>query len=118
MTIFGKDVFILALTLSCSIPSNAQSADKPVALVLEKRTILHVGDFAELQIPSDSRYSKFSGEPGAGNVLAFVSRSESRVLYRAVNVGLGVIVISPDVPEGECISCATLRYFITVVPKE
>ncbi|MBI3934528.1 MAG: hypothetical protein HY316_07520 [Acidobacteria bacterium] len=118
MKVFGKYILFLALALGCSITSYAQSADKPVTLVLEERTTIHVGDFAELQIPPDSRYSKFSGYTVGGNVLAFVSRSERTVLYRAVQVGKGVIVMSPDVPEGECISCATRHYFITVVPQE
>jgi hypothetical protein len=49
-------------------------------------------------------------------VLARVRRSRRDVTFRAVRRGSGVIIISPDVPNGECISCATLRYFINVVP--
>jgi hypothetical protein len=39
-------------------------------------------------------------------------------LYRASRLGPEVIVISPDVPNGECISCATLHYFINVVSQK
>ena len=64
------------------------------------------------------RYSRFDGNAGTGNVLLRVRRSRRRVLYRAVHLGLGTIVIGPDVPKGDCVSCATLHYFVNVVPQK
>jgi hypothetical protein len=33
-----------------------------------------------------------------------------------VHSGAATIVFGPDVPNGECISCRTLRYFVRVEP--
>lgn len=108
-------VCILAVALGCLISSDVWAADKPMPLTLEERTTLRVGELAVLQIPPDRRYSYFDGNTGAGNVLVLVRRSRRRVLYRAVRPGLGTVVISPDIPNGQCVSCATLHYFIDVV---
>ena len=109
-----KIACILALT--CLISSDVWSADKPTTLALDEMTTLHVGELAVLQIPADRRYSRFRG--GNTERLVLVRRSRHSVLYRAVRAGRDVIVISPDVPNGECVSCATLHYFITVVPQK
>jgi hypothetical protein len=86
-----------------------------VTLALEQQNTLRVGDLAELLIPSDHRYS-YSRIVGAwNNVLVLVRHSRRRVVYRAVKPGPGVIIVSPNVPNGQCISCATLHYFITIV---
>jgi hypothetical protein len=111
-------ICILALALGCLISSDVWSANKPTTLALEGNTTLHVGELAVLQIPPDRRYSHFDGNTGAGNVLVLARRSKGRMSYRAVHSGSGTIVIGPDVPKGECISCATLHYFITVVPQK
>jgi hypothetical protein len=110
-------ICILTLALGCSILSIVWSAHEPKTLTLEGETTLHVGELAVLHIPPDRGYSHFDGNTGAGEVLVLVRRSRGKVLYRAVRPGPGTIVIGPDVPRGECISCATLHYFITVVPK-
>ena len=111
-------ICILTVALGCSILSIVWSADKPTTLTLEGDTTLHVGELAVLHIPPDRRYSHFDGNTGAGKVLVLVRRSRGKVLYRAVRPGPGTIVIGPDVPRGECISCATLHYFINVVPQK
>lgn len=49
--------------------------------------------------------------------LVVVRRSKDSVLYRAVRQGADSMVLSPVTKPGECISCATLHYFITVIPK-
>jgi hypothetical protein len=108
-------VWILAFTLGYLISSDVRSADKPITLALEQRTTLHVGELAVLHIPSDNRYSHAGTDGAWRNVLARVRRSRRDVIFRAVRPGSGVIIISPDVPNGECISCATLHYFIEVV---
>jgi len=110
-------ICILTLALGCSILSIVWSEDKPKTLAVEEDTTLHVGELAVLHIPPGRRYSHFDGNTGAGKVLVLVRRSRGQVLYRAVRPGPGTIVIGPDVPRGACISCATLHYFITVVPK-
>src|SRR5258708_34167465 len=107
--IMQRVVCIFALALGCLISRDVRGADKPITLTLEENTPLHVGELAVLQTPSDSGYSHFPANTGVGNVLALVRRSRRRVLYRAVRPGSGVIVISPDVPNGQCVSCATLH---------
>ena len=111
-------VRLLLLALGCLISSDAWSADKPVLLTLEGRTTLHVGELAVLQIPPNRRYSHFDGNTGAENVLVLVRRSRHTALYRAVRAGPGTIVIDPEGPKGECVSCATLHYFMNVVTQE
>jgi len=108
---------ILAFVLRCLVSNEVQSADKLITLGLEKTTTLRVGEMAVLQIPSDSRHSHFRGNT-EGQTLLLVRRSQQRVVYRAVRPGRAVIVIGPDVPKGECVSCATLHYFINVVPQK
>jgi hypothetical protein len=109
-------VGILALALGCLMPSDVDAA-KPIRLVLEHTTALHVGELAVLHIPSDRRYVR-SANGAWRDVLALVKQSGRDLTFRAVHTGLGVIVISPDVPDGECISCATIHYFIKVVPQK
>jgi hypothetical protein len=107
-------LWLLTLALGSLILSSACAKDQYVTLALEQQNALRVGDLAELRIPSDHRYS-YSAITGAwNNVLVLVRHSRRSVLYRAVKPGPGVIIITPDVPNGECISCATLHYFITV----
>jgi hypothetical protein len=110
-----KCALIVAFALGLG-SGHAWRPDKPIKLTVEKRITLRVGESAVLQIPSDRRYSHFRGDVGGGNAVAIVRQSGRKVLYRAVQPGNSVIVISPEVPKGECISCATLHYFITVVP--
>jgi hypothetical protein len=111
-----KMAFILAVTLGCLISIEVRTAPKPITLALEQRTTLHVGELAVLRIPSDSRYSHFQGNTGPR--LALVRRLPHSILYRAVRVGPEVIVISPDGANLECISCATLHYFIQIVARK
>ncbi len=114
-----KAVCILAFTLGCLISRDAQSAAKPIALVLEQRTTLHVGELAMLHIPSGRRYLHSMPPNGAWrDVLALVRRSRRDVTFRAVRPGKGVIILSPDVLSGECISCATIHYFVDVVSQK
>jgi hypothetical protein len=110
-------VCILALAFGCLIPSDVRGADKPIRLALEQTTTLHVGELAVLHIPSDRRYVH-SANGAWRDVLALVKQSGRDVTFRPVRQGLGVIIISPDVPDGECISCATLHYFIKIVPRK
>ena len=115
-----KVVCILAFTFACLISRDARSAAKPITLALEQRTTLHVGELVVLHMPSNI-YRRYlhSGPDGAWlDVLALVKRSGRDVTFRAVRPGKGVIIISPDVPDGECISCVTIHYFVDVVSQK
>jgi hypothetical protein len=81
-----------------------------VALVPEQQTTLRVGESAMLRIPSDHEYSIIS----TGDVLVPVRRSQVGVIYRAVQPGQQTIVLNPHVSQGDCVSCASHHYFITV----
>src|SRR5258708_37855885 len=104
---------LLLLAFGSLISSEAWGADKPSPLTLEGRTTLRVGEMAVLQIP-DRRYSHFDE---AGSALVLVHHTRRTVLYRAIRPGDETIAIVPDLPRGECVSCATLHYFITVVAR-
>ena len=115
-------VCILALAFGCLIPSDVRGAGKPIRLTLEQTTTLHVGELAVIHIPSGRRYLNSAGGEGPNgawrDVLAFIRRSRRDVTFRAIRAGKGVIILSPDVPNGECISCATIHYFIEVVSQK
>jgi hypothetical protein len=108
--------FVLTVVLGCSILSKVQSADKRLTLDLEDSTTLRVGELAVLEIPSDRGYSDSKIDGAWSDVLTRIGRSGRKVTFRAVKPGVGVIILVPRVPNGECISCATLHYFIEVVP--
>ena len=102
----------LAVALCALISSSARGDGvQYVTLALEERTTLRVSELAVLLIPPDRQYSVVV----AGNVLVPVRRSRRRVLYRAVRPGLETIILRPNVSKGECVSCATHHYFVTVV---
>jgi hypothetical protein len=115
-----KSVCILAFTLGCLLSRDAQSAATPITLAAKQTTTLHVGELAVLHMPSDV-YQRYlhSGPDGAWlDTLALVKRSGRDVTFRAVHQGRGVILISPAQPDGSCISCVTIRYFIEVVSQK
>jgi len=89
---------------------------------MEQTTTLHVGELAVIHIPSGRRYLNSAGGEGPNgawrDVLALIRRSRRDVTFRAVRAGKGVIILSPDVPNEECISCATIHYFIEVVSQK
>jgi hypothetical protein len=100
-------------------PANSEAANRSsaethqilnTALVPEQQTTLKVGESAVLRIPSDHEYSIVS----AGDVLVPVRRSQIGVIYRAVRPGQQTIVLNPHVSQGDCVSCASHHYFITV----
>jgi hypothetical protein len=107
-------VSILAAVVGTLVSRGAET-DRALntALTAEQQTTLRVGDLAVLPIPSDHAYSIES----AGDVLVRVHRSQIGVIYRAVRPGQETILLSPHVPNGKCVSCATHHYFITVIPR-
>ena len=109
----------LLLIFGFLVSGETRRADKPTPLILEQNTTLRVGELAVLEIPSDLRSSRFHGNTGAGNALMVVRHSGYTTLYRAVRPGEQTILIGPaDVLRGECISCRTLHYFVTVAAQE
>jgi hypothetical protein len=113
-------VCVLAFTLGCLISRDARSAAQAIPLVEKQTTTLHVGDMAVLHMPANI-YRRYlhSGPDGAWlDTLVLVKRSGRDVTFRAVHPGRGVILISPDQPDGGCISCVTIRYFIEVVAQK
>jgi hypothetical protein len=112
-----RAAWILAISMGCATPNGFRHAIKPLPMALEKTTTLQVGEVAVLHIPSDRHYLH-SANGAWRDVLALLEQSGRDVTFRAVRPGLGVIIISPDVPDQECISCATLHYFVKVVSQE
>jgi len=113
-----RTLCILTLALGCLVSSNVRSVDKPITLILEQTTTLRVGDLAKLHIPSDSRYLRSEADGAWHDVLVRVRHAGRDVTFRAVRPGPGVIIVSPNAKNGDCISCATLHYFINVVPQK
>jgi hypothetical protein len=117
-----RATWILALSLGCATPNGLRNADKPLTMALDDTTTLQVGEVVVLHIPSDTGFMgevpprpyQNSVNGGWFDVLALVKQSGRDVTFRAVHPGRGVIIISPDAREGECISCATLHYFYLV----
>ena len=75
---------------------------------------MRLGAVFVVNLPNDRRYSS----PGSGGTLTLVRHRGPRFWYRALQLGPEVIVVSPVTAAGECISCATLHYFIDVVPQQ
>jgi hypothetical protein len=115
-----KTAWIVALTLGCVISRDTLSAATPTTLTREKRTTLRVGELAVLRVPSNiGRRYLHAGPDGAWrDALALVTRSGRNVTFRAVRPGKAVIILSPDVPDGDCTSCVTIHYFIDVVSEK
>lgn len=109
---------ILLVTYGCLLPSQAQSAARaPTRLTTKQTTTLRVGELAVLSVPSDRRYTYSADGPNGDwrDVLTVVRRSKRQMTFRATATGKGVIILSPDVLVGGCVSCATHHYFVEVV---
>jgi hypothetical protein len=88
-----------------------------VPLVAEERTTLHVGDVAALYVPSRPHHSMGSAQSALVPLRQLQQKDGVVYLYRAVSTGSGTFVLTPDgIPDGQCISCATRHFFVTVVP--
>ena len=76
--------------------------------------MLHVGEIATVELSADR---KLTGS--AGDALSLARQRKGRntttFVYRAVQPGNYVFLTAPEVPNGECISCVTVHYFVTVV---
>jgi hypothetical protein len=72
---------------------------------------------AAVQFPPEPHYSIGSGGGSLVLVEQLATRNGSTIyLYRADHVGPDTLVATPDRQAGQCISCVTRHYFVTVVP--
>jgi hypothetical protein len=89
----------------------AGAKERIQAIPPEEQTTIGVGQLARVSIPATYHYSV----EAAGDSLVEVRRSKGAVIYRAAKPGFETILLSPKVPNGHCISCATIHYFVRVV---
>src|SRR5207248_1442421 len=69
-----------------------------------------------IHIPSNQRYSVGSAQSALVPLRQFRQRGEVVYLFRAASTGNDAFVLTPvGIPNGECISCVTVHYFVTVV---
>jgi hypothetical protein len=113
-------VFLLVLLTAVGTRGDSP---RVVTLAPERTTAVHVGDYAVVVIPPDhiydhARHQGKRGLPAGGGALvtARLRGHRGELVLRAVRPGPAAFVVSPDVPDGECISCRTLHYFIQVEP--
>jgi len=96
--------------------SGCASTPAPVRLEPEERVVLHLRDRATIEVATDQKYSLDS----AGDALRLTRKREHRdqtvFTFRAVHTGDETLLATPDVPQGHCIACVTMHYFVTVVP--
>jgi hypothetical protein len=104
------------LFLAHATRGGGAEAATPVLLKLEEQTVLRVGQMAMLRVPKGGRYAWPPKSTQRAGTLREARRSKDALFYRATKAGPDVIVISPVTRQGECISCETLHYFVTVVP--
>jgi len=102
-------VSAVAVCGSCGGPS-------AVRLQAEKTVTLHVGEVANITLPSEGHYT--IGFAGTSLVLAQQSQQQDTTsfVYRAVNPGDDTLVATPGSSgPGQCVSCVTVHYFVKVV---
>jgi hypothetical protein len=110
LTQFASVFVVLMLTANCA------SAPAVVELVPEERATIRVGETRALAV-AEGYYS--IGSAGTSLVQSErLHRAGREVrLYRAVAPGEMTFVLTPNgTPDGQCISCVTEHYFVTVVP--
>ena len=107
------------LMVLCLVPLSAAacaSVSASVQLAPDERTIVHLGEIAALPVPPNH------GSPGLTQTsMALVSHARRHgrevYFYRAIAAGNETFVVTPvGLLDGQCISCVTVHYFVTVVP--
>lgn len=101
------EVTIVAYCVACNSAT-------PITLVEGRRTTVSLGSLTLVELPNEPRYSN---GPGGGGGLTLERREGQKYWYRAVAPGPAVLVVGPQTKPGECISCATLHYFVDVVSR-
>jgi len=107
---------VLGVAAASALLSSCASTSAVVQLQPEQPTVLHVGDVAAVQVPSDLHYSIGL----AGTSLVQIRQQDRQgmtiYLYRSVAVGNQTLVATPRDPGPDgCVSCVTVHYFIQVV---
>ena len=96
--------------------SGCAGARVPIRLEPEEHTVLHLRDMASIEVATDQKYSLDS----AGDALRLTRKREHSnqtvFTFQAVHTGDETLLTTPDVPQGHCIACVTVHYFVTVVP--
>jgi len=105
----------LTIIVALLVAGTARSADAPVQIEVAQTTTVRVGQLAVLHVPGDRLYDPSEINGAWRDELRRVRRSGRMVTFRAVKTGSGVIILSPNVPAGECTSCKTLHYLIRVI---
>ncbi|HEX7796000.1 MAG TPA: hypothetical protein VF456_16680 [Vicinamibacterales bacterium] len=107
---------LLSVAAASALFSSCAPTSAVVQLQPDRPTVVHVGDVAAVQVPSDLHYSIGS----AGTSLVRIKQQDRRgmtiYLYRSVVVGNQTLVATPRDPGPDgCVSCVTMHYFIQVV---
>jgi hypothetical protein len=107
---------LLSVAAASALLSSCAPTSAVVQLQPEQPTVVHVGDVAAVQVPSDLHYSIGL----AGTSLVQIKQQDRRgmtiYLYRSVAVGNQTLVATPRDPGPDgCVSCVTTHYFIQVV---
>ena len=80
----------------------------------EDRATLHIGETVALRVPTT-----YSAIGGAGGALLLRKKNVRRdgivYVYRAVRPGNQTFVAAPQTQTGECVSCVTVHWFVTVI---
>jgi hypothetical protein len=118
----------LALLTATLVCVSCVARPPAVSLDLAERTTLHVGDLAQLPVlqrgecgsschRATGGYSAGGAAPNLGLLSRVREGDHDLYLYRAESPGDAVFVLSPNgLPDKHCLSCATLHYFVTVIP--
>ena len=113
---YMRKPLVLSVAAASALLSSCAPTSAVVQLQPEQPTVLHVGDVAAVQVPSDLHYSIGL----AGTSLVQIRQQERQgmtiYLYRSVAVGNQTLVATPRDPGPDgCVSCVTVHYFIQVV---
>jgi len=109
MGAIGKSCLVTLLAITQLWAASA------VPLRLEERTILHVGQVAILHTQTNHR-DVITSE-GDAIIPVEQARNGASYLYRAVRPGNAALLATPaDLKQGDCVSCVTRHYFVTVIP--
>jgi hypothetical protein len=106
---------LFSITAASALASCAPTS-AVVQLQPDQPTVIHLGDVAAVQVPTDRHFSIGS----AGASLMQIKQQERQgmtiYLYRSVAAGSQTLVATPRDPGPDgCVSCVTVHYFIQVI---
>src|SRR5215467_14413737 len=111
-----RKALVLSVATASALLASCASTSPVVQLQPDQPTVLHVGEVAAVQVPSDLHYAIGL----AGTSLVRIKQQERRgtttYWYRSVAVGHQTLVAPPRDPGPDgCVSCVTVHFFIQVV---